>query len=70
MEPPGLGDRPFDVQGEAGEDLEGDPPVLRVGGVLGGEEVGPRDDVAAREVVVDREGVLPLVGEVLDARLS
>ena len=66
VEPPGLGDRPFDVEGEAREDLEGDPAVLGVGGVLGGEEVGPRGDVAARQVVVDVEGVLPFVGEVRD----
>ena len=34
-----------------------------------GEEVGPRGDVAARQVVVDVEGVLPLVGEVRDPAL-
>ena len=62
-----LGDRPVDVEREAREDLERDPAVLGVLRVLGGEEVGPRGDVAARQLVVDGEGVLPLVREVLDA---
>ena len=47
MEPLRLLDRPVGVEGEAREDLEGDPAVLGIRGVLAGEEVGAGGDVAA-----------------------